>query len=202
MFFIECSGTAWCLRAGTACGSASQTQTPDIPMTQDCFCSFGRTPLWLTVAVKLHPSDVVAHALHLPARQRGFHHGQVGFAAGAGEGSRHVALHARRVGDAEDLKADQRVRWVTGDQRGHGLRLWHTGSLKEVRGGFTSALINRINLLILFAWNVWSNRHLDYRTKPWFAALSKVTFNYTAGSGPVRWRALCVKRSLNKSKLA
>lgn len=57
----------------------------------------------LALAVELHPSDVVAHALHLPARQRGFHHGQVGFAAGAGEGCRHVALDARRVGDAEDL---------------------------------------------------------------------------------------------------
>lgn len=177
MVFIECSGTAWRLRAGTACGSASNTNYWHSYDVRLLLFFLEELLLWLTVAVKLHPSDVVAHALHLPARQRGFHHGQVGFAAGAGEGSRHVALDARRVGDAEDLKADQRVRWVTGDRRGRGLRLWHAGSLKEVRGGFTSALINRINLLILFAWNVWSNWHLDYRTKPWFTALSKVTFN-------------------------
>lgn len=62
------------------------------------------------MAVELHPRDVVAHTLHLPAWQRGFHHGQVGLATGAGEGGGHVALHPCRVGDAEDLRGEQRVR--------------------------------------------------------------------------------------------
>lgn len=118
----------------------------------------------LTLTVELHPGDVVAHALHLPARQRGFHHGQVGLAAGTGEGSRHVALYALGVGDAEDLEGGQRAQWVTvgtGGGRSHAVQelgevsqALRGGSLQDVQGGFTSAMFNPIDLLVLFAWKV------------------------------------------------
>lgn len=65
-------------------------------------------PVLLTLAVELHPGDVVPHTLHGPPRQRGLHHGQVGLPTGAGERRRHVALHSLRVGDAQDLQREER----------------------------------------------------------------------------------------------
>lgn len=65
------------------------------------------SPPSLTLTVELHPRNVVAHTLHLPAGQSWFHHGQVGFTTGTGEGRRHVALHPLRVGDAQDLREER-----------------------------------------------------------------------------------------------
>ena len=48
------------------------------------------------VGAELHPADVVADGLGLPARDGRHHHGQVGLATGAREGRRHVARLARR----------------------------------------------------------------------------------------------------------
>lgn len=61
----------------------------------------------LTLVVKLHPGDVVAHTFDLPAWQSRLHHGQIGLAAGAREGRCHVALDSLRVGDAQDLQRGQ-----------------------------------------------------------------------------------------------
>lgn len=60
----------------------------------------------LTLAVELHPRNVVSHTLHLPARQSWFHHGQVGFTAGTGERRRDITLHSLRVGDTQDLRRE------------------------------------------------------------------------------------------------
>ena len=69
-----------------------------------CTWSSRASPLLLTLAVELHPRDVVSHTLDLPAWQSWFHHGQVGFTAGAGEGRRYVTLHSLGVGDTQDLR--------------------------------------------------------------------------------------------------
>lgn len=63
----------------------------------------------LTLVVKLHPGNVVTNTFHLPAWQSRLHHGQVGFAAGAREGRRHVTLHSLRVGDTQDLRRQESV---------------------------------------------------------------------------------------------
>src|SRR5215472_13989537 len=49
-----------------------------------------------------HPADVVADGLGFPARQGGLQHGEVGLAAGAGEGRRQVAHRAFRRGQLQD----------------------------------------------------------------------------------------------------
>lgn len=77
--------------------------------------------------VKLHPGDVVAHALDLPAWQRGAEHGQICLPAGAGEGRCHVLLLARRVGDAQDLRdnwfEEERTWFMRCSERIGGLKL-------------------------------------------------------------------------------
>ena len=62
----------------------------------------------LTITVKPHPGDVIPHTLHSPAWQCRPHHGQVCLATGAGEGSCHIALLPRRVGDTQDLPGGER----------------------------------------------------------------------------------------------
>lgn len=57
----------------------------------------------LPVLVEPHPHDVVAHALHLVARQRGLHHGHVGLAARARERGHHVPLPSFWIGHAQNL---------------------------------------------------------------------------------------------------
>lgn len=53
--------------------------------------------------VKLHPGDVIAHALYFPPGEAGVHHGQVGLPAGTGKGCCKVLLLALGVGYAQDL---------------------------------------------------------------------------------------------------
>lgn len=65
--------------------------------------------LSLTLAVELHPGDIVSHTLHLPARQRWFHHGQVGFPTSARESGRNVPLYTPRIGDSKNLKREKAV---------------------------------------------------------------------------------------------
>lgn len=65
----------------------------------------------LTLVVKLHPGNIVAHTLDLPARQRGAQHGQICLPAGTGEGCCHVLLLPSRVGDAEDLSREKHLDW-------------------------------------------------------------------------------------------
>lgn len=64
----------------------------------------------LTLFIKLHPGNVIAHTLDLPARKRGAKHGQICLPAGTWECSRHVLLLTSRVGDAQNLRDN----WVQG----------------------------------------------------------------------------------------
>ena len=54
------------------------------------------------VVADAHPGDVVTDAAHLPARQGGHHHRQVGLAAGGGEGGGDVVGLSLGRGEAED----------------------------------------------------------------------------------------------------
>ena len=54
------------------------------------------------VLAQLHPGDVIAHNLSLPARDGRGDHGQVGLTAGRREGGRDVVLLTLRVGELED----------------------------------------------------------------------------------------------------
>lgn len=92
---------------------------PSTPNLGTAFPPLGSLPIpQLTVAVELHPGDVVSHALHPPARQCGVHHGHVGLPAGAGEGCGHVLLLPLRVRDPQDLPRTVSSRWKPG--RGSG----------------------------------------------------------------------------------
>lgn len=75
----------------------------------------------LTITVKPHPGDVIPHTLHLPARQCWPHHGQVSLAAGTGEGSRHIALLPRGVGDTQDLCVEERGNKAASPKVSYGL---------------------------------------------------------------------------------
>ena len=70
------------------------------------------------VGAELHPADVVADGLGLPARDRRHHHGQVGLAARAREGRRHVAGLALGVGELEDQHVLGQPAVVAGHHRG------------------------------------------------------------------------------------
>ena len=71
-----------------------------------------------SVVAEAHPGDVVAHGLSLPAFDGGLQHGQIGLAAGAGEGGGDVLHQPFRRGELEDEHVLGQPALVAGHDRG------------------------------------------------------------------------------------
>ena len=75
-----------------------------------------------SVLADANPRDVVAERGHLPAGQRRLHHGEVGFAASAGERGGDVIFFLLRRGEAEDEHVLRHPAFAFGHGRGDAQR--------------------------------------------------------------------------------
>ena len=77
----------------------------------------------LAVSPKLHPADIVADCLDLPAGDRRLQHGEVGLATCRGEGPGHVLDATVGRGDLDDEHVLGQPAFVAGDDRGDSERV-------------------------------------------------------------------------------
>jgi len=109
IYYPQCLSLIQSLASGLSTGNACKTLS--LYLYEITWSDPKEACLWVdgpqvTVLVKLHPADVVSHALDLVAGQGRVHHGKVCLATCTRERCSYVVLTALRVSDSKDLQTD------------------------------------------------------------------------------------------------